>query len=144
MNFKNRNGIRMKTTIDSFHKNQKITEQTIVDQVEQFTKDQVKGDTAGCIRTTLNLLRRGVLLVQDDLKVLVPMIEYSVLKQLKTKKEVGWLLTAETLRRGDETNASIIRLAQDYGVQYDPGTKNCIPAGVRLLYHEGLLEYLLV
>ena len=140
MRFKDKNGMRMKTTITLFHANHDVTEQDVIAEVEKLTKGEVCGDTAGCIKTTLSLLKQGVTKVQDNLKVFVPVVSHSLLQEIGKKKELGWILTAEALRHGNGSNTAIIQLAEKYSIKYDPSTKNCIPAGVRSLYCEGLLE----
>jgi len=138
---KNKNGSRMKITIELFHNNPKINEHKILEEIIKRSREVIKDDTAGCIKTTLDLLKNKTIKIQDNLKVNVPAVDNALLKNLKSQKELGWILTAEMLNSGGKTDHEISELAKKYKVDYNVNSKKCIHAGVRYLFSESLIEY---
>ncbi|WP_378951215.1 hypothetical protein [Pelosinus sp. sgz500959] len=136
---KGRNGHRMEITIELFQNDPNVSRENIIEEITKRSKNIINEDTAGCIKTMLDLLKQGTIKIKNS-KVVVPVVNSTLLKNLKTEPERGWFLTAEALRIEKASDTDILELAKKYQVDYI-GSRGCIRAGVRNLYQKGLIEY---
>lgn len=89
---KGRNGHRMEITIELFQNDRNVSREKILEEITNRSKYVISDDTAGCIKTTLDLLKQQIIKIKKS-KIFVPAVNSSLLKKIKqSQNSAGFLL----------------------------------------------------